>query len=436
MRFCKKYVLLISFILLIIFSYAGAADRYVTTSGVDTSNDCTIPGSPCGTIDHAINGAVSGDTVKVAQGTYYENINISDSGLNPLIIQGGWDTGFTAQNTDPSVTVIDGGETDHVIYIVSSSSSTDFTIQGFKIVNGGNDSVPWGGGMSIISSGQTMSLTLNNNIIMNNTSGSSGGGLNIKAQTGGSITFIAENNRITKNETGFGGGAGIELYALNSSILTATLKNNIIANNAKETNGYGLFVQTYDSDCTVNLINNTITDNGISNFTGGGIKVSASGSSAGSVVYSTNNIVWGNAGDDILIQIWDAGPTVQVDAKYSDIGNVANNGTFPGAYNDIENNIDIDPLFQSAFIGNYHLKRASPCIGSAIFDKKIWIPAPTNTWVNYNYSDPPDDFEGDSRDSDWIEAPVNTYHKYCDMGADEWTPAVNTGMILQLLLND
>ena len=111
-------------------------------------------------------------------------------------------------------------------------------------------------------------------------------------------------------------------------------------------------------------------------------------------------------GIDIQIQPWDFVSSAQVNAKYSDIGSVMKDGLGGaiGAYNGNENNIDSDPFFLNISAGNYHLKGASPCRDAAIFGKKY--------------------------------GPANTYHKYCDIVTDEWTPAVNMGMILQLLLTD
>ncbi len=94
-------------------------------------------------------------------------------------------------------------------------------------------------------------------------------------------------------------------------------------------------------------------------------------------------------------------------------------------------NIDKDPLFVNTAGGNYHLKAASPCRNGGIFGHKYYA---MGQWFVVNYSFiPDDDFEGDSRDSDWIEETSGNFYKYCDIGADEFTPKALPHVPLLLL---
>lgn len=43
---------------------------YVSTTGDNTTNNCQLPGNPCATIAHAYTQSISGDTIKIAPGTY------------------------------------------------------------------------------------------------------------------------------------------------------------------------------------------------------------------------------------------------------------------------------------------------------------------------------------------------------------------------------
>ncbi len=61
-------VALAALLLLAIPSTALAADRYATPTATNVNGACSIT-SPC-RIDHAVETAVSGDTVHVASGTY------------------------------------------------------------------------------------------------------------------------------------------------------------------------------------------------------------------------------------------------------------------------------------------------------------------------------------------------------------------------------
>jgi hypothetical protein len=85
---------------------------YVATSGSDAGNDCTNAGSPCLTIQHAVDEACGGDTINVYPGTYSETADVPSPpacsgdtvGLyiatNGITIQG-VDSGGTAI-TDPA----------------------------------------------------------------------------------------------------------------------------------------------------------------------------------------------------------------------------------------------------------------------------------------------------------------------------------------------
>jgi hypothetical protein len=52
---------------LVVASFFGvsiqAQTRFVATTGNDTANDCSLPGSPCLTINHAISQALSNETI-------------------------------------------------------------------------------------------------------------------------------------------------------------------------------------------------------------------------------------------------------------------------------------------------------------------------------------------------------------------------------------
>lgn len=47
-----------------------AQTRYISSSGNDTSNDCTLPGNPCFSITHSVSQAIENDTIFIASGNY------------------------------------------------------------------------------------------------------------------------------------------------------------------------------------------------------------------------------------------------------------------------------------------------------------------------------------------------------------------------------
>jgi hypothetical protein len=80
-------------------THAGAVvatTRYVSTTGLD-ANPCTLA-LPCHTLQHAVDIANAGDTVKVQPGTYNQTVNIT----KPLTLQG----------SGASSTTIDGSNID------------------------------------------------------------------------------------------------------------------------------------------------------------------------------------------------------------------------------------------------------------------------------------------------------------------------------------
>lgn len=62
---------------------ACAAARYVAPAGSDVDNDCTSIGTPCETIQHAVDQACPDETVHVAAGTYPEQVTV-EKGLTLL----------------------------------------------------------------------------------------------------------------------------------------------------------------------------------------------------------------------------------------------------------------------------------------------------------------------------------------------------------------
>jgi hypothetical protein len=305
-------------------------------------------------IQEAINSSVDGDTIIVAPGTYFENVNFR--GKNILL------TSHYLFNEDVSfinTTIIDGSnspspDTASAVIFLSDEKNTAI-LQGFTITGGkgtikydthGGFFVRIGGGIIIYNS----SPTIRHNIIaynesVNKAGVSHNGGGGIGVNTSGAII---SNNIIYKNNSYDGGGA---VLGPNPG---AIFRNNIIAYNTTSTPGIGgggLFIFGTQGS----MINNTIAYN--SSNTRGGIEIQD-----GVTVNLENCIIYGNKTGSGNAQI-------------------GGNGTFNVTQSNIqggwtgEGNIDEHPMFVD--FSPLILKEGSPCIDMG-----------DTTTTSYDWEDP------------------------------------------------
>jgi hypothetical protein len=77
----KKHLLTFLFFQCFI-AFSMAQTRYISNSGVDIGNDCTLPGNPCATISFAVSQANENDTIFVGSGSYaFTNPQIIDKSV-------------------------------------------------------------------------------------------------------------------------------------------------------------------------------------------------------------------------------------------------------------------------------------------------------------------------------------------------------------------
>ncbi len=200
------------------------------------------------TIQEALDGCATGDTVLVATGTYT---------LTDYIIWPDTEDIKLLSDGDSSDTIINANGNYHVFYIESlgATINSNTVIDGFKITGGNaNDAMypdNYGGGIYLNFS----SPTISNNNITGNSADYYGGGISCEIS---SPTII--NNTITNNSTNNDGGG---IYCEESS---PTISNNTISNNSTTYGGGGIYC--YYSSPTIS--NNNITDNS-ADYYGGGI---------------------------------------------------------------------------------------------------------------------------------------------------------------------
>jgi parallel beta-helix repeat protein len=372
------------------------------------------------TIQSAINAASDGDTVLVADGIYYENINFNGKAITVRSVNGA------------SATIIDGGGNGSVVVFTSGETSAS-VLNGFTLQNG-SGTYNYGGGIYISNS----SPTITNCIISGNTVSLDGGGIYL---TGSSTSATIENTTISSNIARFGGGISLRNSAtvtitsstissntanvydgggihLNGSTVniyksiisgntarygggiaaengaTTMIKNTIISGNSAQGQSYSDGGGIYNTSSTLTIINSTISGNKAVRY-GGGLQQR--------YVEATvvNTIFWGNS------------------ASTNNEINLSNGGTVNATYSDIQGgwagtgNIDADPLFvnqRPAFeapttAGDYHITSGSPCIDTG-----------TNTGLS-------DDIDGDSRpqDGDGLGAGTTGDGSDYDIGSDEYS---------------
>ena len=254
------------------------------------------------TIQAGINAASSEDTVRVAAGTYVENITMKG--------------GVIVEGAGAEVTTIDGGGNGPVIYMQSNSE-----IKGFSILNGftgeytGNMSEV--AGIYCVSSG----VTIRDNIIHT--------GSYYGIDFSGRSNISSAINNVIYGHSRYGMSVGFD---------SPLIENNVIYNN----NWRGIC--TWNSISNPTIRNNTIVKNqiGISyhNF---------------STPIIENNIIV----DNTHIGISGSTTAGEDNCHYNDVyGNEINyDDATPGV-----GAISVNPLFVDSAGNDYHLQAGSPCI--------------------------------------------------------------------------
>jgi len=180
------------------------------------------------TIQDGIDAAVAGDTVLVADGTYFEQIDFLGKAIT------------VASANGPASCIIDGGGSGTVVTL-QSFEGTDSVLEGFTITNGEL-------GVSILGEYdvQTSGATVRDNVITANTSASNGGGI-----YGYWSVAVIEGNVISGNTALRGAG----IYAQVSDLVIE--QNEVTGNTATNNSGGGLSIR----DCTGEIRGNTISGN-------------------------------------------------------------------------------------------------------------------------------------------------------------------------------
>ncbi|MBU1018500.1 MAG: S-layer homology domain-containing protein [Patescibacteria group bacterium] len=254
-----KKIVLIAFVLLIAGLPLSFADE-VTYTCLDDNEDGVISvGTECLTIGEAIDNAEAGGIIEVADGTYYENLVIDK------------DLTVRSASGDPTLAVIDGGNSGRIFNI-----SANATIQGLTVQNGYGEI---GGGVYVYGG----SLDAYNCIFDSNNSSNSGGAIAISSP--GADSTI--NRAVFKNNSAAGDGGALYFSYLNA--YGGTVKNSLFYDNTANGEGGAIYAGVYSFPT---LYNNTFAHNE-ADESGGGVYIYADSAN----LQIINNIFYQNDSD-------------------------------------------------------------------------------------------------------------------------------------------
>lgn len=359
------------------FLLALPASAFLTPSAL-AQRTIHVPGAAA-TIQEAIAGAASGDTVVVAPGTYHEQIEFLGKAITVRSAAGAATTVIDSQGAADWPDFPWGP----VVRMVSGEGPTS-VLEGFT-VTGGHSPTGDGGYSGVWCAG--LSPTLRDCVITGNSGGIGGGVLgdarivrcaivgndSLPYGDGGGVwgAPTIEDSRIADNHSGgFGGG----LYATGPCTLTRTwIDSNVAGNGVDGYSGGGAFGPVSLLDCR-------ITRNAAQHYDSGG-PLDTLGTAVDGAVLLSGCTVQGNRVQGPSARSADPGPGDDPSGALKDVGTVTNcilwgdalaeialgsapavswsivAGGFDGA-----GVLDLDPRFRDAAAGDWFLEPSSPAI--------------------------------------------------------------------------
>jgi len=338
------------------------------------------------TIQAAIAAAQSGDTVRVAPGTYVENINFLGKAITVVSIAG------------PDVTIIDGNAAGSVVTFTTNEGLSS-VLEGFTLRNGKVTSID-GGGIRISAASPTVrrnqilknsscngvGIAINNgspliqgNVIRDNTStGCTNGGGGILVFGTGSAQIL--DNTISNNTAYHGGGISLASSGaalIRGNIITgntgtrgggismlnfsdAKIIQNVVAANTASERGGGIYWLVNVAQHSASITNNSVVDNNASQQGSG---IYADGLDGFNVV--KNNLIIAKTGQPAI----HCGNNHDSNPPVLEFNNVfaAQAAAYSGICSDVtgvNGNISAAPLFTDSASRNFRLLDGSPGINA------------------------------------------------------------------------
>jgi len=292
---------------------------YVAVDGNDINNGALE--FPFASIQFAIDRSVEGDTILVAPGTYYENLNYDQKNLIVSSYQI-----LNGNDTFISLTTIDGGNTNPVVHFTNFEYS-ESVLNGFTITHGVSGDYGYSGGINCT---YDANPTLSNLIITENENG----GMEFRS----SSPHVMHSDIISNTATN-GGGINIRIDS------RPHIEYVLIADNSASGQGGGLRINNNSHP----VLDHVTVANNLSSASGGdGIDI------RNASLTMTNSIIWLNSdnytsGVDTLSINWS-------DIQFEVEG---------------DGNLQVDPQFIDPDGGDYSLMSISPCIDAGDPDSPL-----------------------------------------------------------------
>ena len=280
---------------------------WVATTGSNSTGDGSSD-NPFATIQHAIDEAVSGDTVRIKPGTYsgWGNYDIDFMQKNLVVMGHG--------GADSVALDVNGLQNDRRrgFKITNHPYSSSAKIVGLTIINGfapyTNDTFNEGGGGILLQ--DAGSLQVENCVIGPGNRAGQGAGIAVSGTNATISGTVVKGNNVTIGTDFFDEGLGVGIFAGGWNQEVVTIRNCIIRGNqgsvqagqARDIRGGGLY---FNSQVEVRVINSLILNNSVTQNNSGGWQAVGGGAMArnGATAYFVHTTIVRNEAEN-TVESW------------------------------------------------------------------------------------------------------------------------------------